>query len=671
MTAISNLVRKLKRAVTGTAEPVGGEQPFRWEPAPVAPLPGPRALEPPAAAEPEAPPGAPAAPEPSVEHVPAAPAPSRKRPQQLDASSVVGADIPADVGDFSAVYQGARVEAPSHGYGVDRVAQMLEHRSLSGLDRGVKASAVLAALDAAGVHIHDVIHDGLLRYKALVAFEAAKELEFHGVRPRNEHRVEQLKLAIASFQHKKNAELDALTHEASAAVAALNRLKSRQRAEEERFHRAISWFVEPLPARILPMTPKAEAPAAEVAEPRPELKLVFATPPLQDDPHPAPAVAPAPPDSSASEARELPVVVFGAPAVEPAQPAEAAIPESQRSTIKLTPEQMSLIASADLPEAAVAPPAVPEESPSTAPTAGGVVVSTDASSERPPAPEDAQEPPPPAPESTTPEAPIVGVTADQAGEIVAGFHDAADTSAAAEGTELSPAMEAKASKDPTIRLTAEQAAAIVADFREAGADIPAAEEGGEPRPSAAEAKASKDPTVRLTAEQAAAIVAGFRDAGADPAAAGGGSEPQPSATELKASKDPTVRLTAEQAAAIVADFRDARSDTPGPGEDTRSQSSAPDAPATQDPAMHLTAEQTAGVVAGQGAAASPKAPGDAQAPRPRAPKESTIRLTADQARAILASFAAAASAEAAPRDAAGGTEPEKGGETPSGGEDQS
>jgi hypothetical protein len=45
----------------------------------------------------------------------------------------------------------------------------------------VKASAVLAALDAAGVSIEDVIHDGMLRYKALVAFEAAKELELQQV----------------------------------------------------------------------------------------------------------------------------------------------------------------------------------------------------------------------------------------------------------------------------------------------------------------------------------------------------------------------------------------------------------------------------------------------------------------------------------------------------------
>jgi hypothetical protein len=199
-----------------------------------------------------------------------------KRPQ-AESSTVVGASIPADVGDFATVYKGAAVQAPSHGYGLDRVASMLQHRSLAGLDKSVKASAVLAALDAAGVQVRDVIHDGLLRYKALVAFEAAKELELHAVRPRNEHRIEELKAACESFQKKKTAEIEELTRETAAAVASLTRLKSRQRGEEERFHRTISLFVEPLPARIIPMPakpPEAPPPGAGPLDAKPELKLV-------------------------------------------------------------------------------------------------------------------------------------------------------------------------------------------------------------------------------------------------------------------------------------------------------------------------------------------------------------------------------------------------------------
>ena len=177
--------------------------------------------------------------------------------------SVIGSGIPADVADFAIVYKGAAVQAPSHGYGVDRIAGMLAHESLAGLDKSVKASAVLAALDAAGVAVEDVVHDGLLRYKALVAFEAAKELELQQVRPRSERRIGELRAAVAAFEKEKQAEIDALTRESAAAVNTLTRLQTRQRAEEERFHRTLSLFVEPMPARVIPMAsrPAEGAPA--------------------------------------------------------------------------------------------------------------------------------------------------------------------------------------------------------------------------------------------------------------------------------------------------------------------------------------------------------------------------------------------------------------------------
>jgi hypothetical protein len=221
-----------------------------------------------------------------VEPAPAAPKPAAVSWQKAanEPSSVIGTGIPADVADFAVVYKGASVQAPSHGYGVDRIAGMLAHESLAGLDKNVKASAVLAALDAAGVAIGDVIHDGLLRYKALVAFEAAKELELQQVRPRNERRVEELKAKVAGFEKEKQAEIDALSREAAAAVNTLTRLQTRQRAEEERFHRTISLFVEPMPARVIPMGSRpaetaGPAATAAVPEAKSELKLVAPIPP--------------------------------------------------------------------------------------------------------------------------------------------------------------------------------------------------------------------------------------------------------------------------------------------------------------------------------------------------------------------------------------------------------
>jgi hypothetical protein len=267
--SVSDLVRKFKRAATDPEAPPVDKKSFDWEPERAMPNPRSSSSK---AAEP-----APAAPKPAA-------VPWQQQRPASEPSSVIGTGIPADVSDFAVVYKGAAVQPPAHGYGVDRIADMLAHGSLAGLDKSVKASAVLAALDAAGVSVEDVMHDGVLRYKALVAFEAAKELELQQVRPRNERRVEELKAKVAAFEKEKQAEIDALMREAAAAVSTLTRLQTRQRAEEERFHRTVSLFVEPLPGRVIPMaTRPAEMPATPAATPAPpapapeaksELKLV-------------------------------------------------------------------------------------------------------------------------------------------------------------------------------------------------------------------------------------------------------------------------------------------------------------------------------------------------------------------------------------------------------------
>jgi hypothetical protein len=296
--SVSDLVRKFKRGATVPEAPPVVKKSFDWEPERA--MPQPRSSSSAKAAEPA--PSAPKA---------AATSWQQQQPRPAaEPSSVVGTGIPADVSDFAVVYKGAAVQAPSHGYGIDRIADMLAHGSLAGLDKSVKASAVLAALDAAGVSIDDVIHDGMLRYRALVAFEAAKELELQQVRPRSERKVAELRAKVAAFEKEKQAEIDALTREAAAAVSTLTRLQTRQRAEEERFHRTVSLFVEPLPGRVIPMAaPSAPAPApTPTAEAKPELKLVAPPAPVAEakpaETRPAESSpAPAPSEPNKDEAK--------------------------------------------------------------------------------------------------------------------------------------------------------------------------------------------------------------------------------------------------------------------------------------------------------------------------------------------------------------------------------
>lgn len=173
-------------------------------------------------------------------------------------------EVPADVADFSAVYEEAAIQLPAHGYGVDKVAEMLASKRLSTLGREVKATAVLAALEAAQAPILEVIQDAVQRDRALDAFEAAKERELADLREQSSVRKKAVQEEIETFLREKNAELEELKKAEDAATAAFAQLQSRKRTEEERLHDVVSHFVEagvdnPITTTRTPPAPPAKA----------------------------------------------------------------------------------------------------------------------------------------------------------------------------------------------------------------------------------------------------------------------------------------------------------------------------------------------------------------------------------------------------------------------------
>ena len=179
-------------------------------------------------------------------------APRARTPRELPAEALVAeppksvqrSQLAADVVDFSAVYAEAGIELPLHGYGVDKVGEMLENKRLAAMAREVKATAVLAALEAAGVELRDVIQDGVRRDKALDAFLAGKATETQELRGKSETHVAAIREQIAAFLREKNAEVDSLKKAAEAAGQALAKLEERKAREEERLHGILSHFIE-------------------------------------------------------------------------------------------------------------------------------------------------------------------------------------------------------------------------------------------------------------------------------------------------------------------------------------------------------------------------------------------------------------------------------------------
>ena len=154
-------------------------------------------------------------------------------------------EVAMQVEDFGAVYDEAGLAIPDHGYGVDKVAEMLQGKRLSQLSREVRATAVLAALEAAQVDVKDVITDAVRRDRALDGFEAAKERELRELRETNESRVRALRQEMEALLTKINAEIERLKAASESAEKAFAQLQIRKRREEERLHEVIANFVEP------------------------------------------------------------------------------------------------------------------------------------------------------------------------------------------------------------------------------------------------------------------------------------------------------------------------------------------------------------------------------------------------------------------------------------------
>jgi hypothetical protein len=160
--------------------------------------------------------------------------------------------VPLDVADWNAVYREAGVHPPPHGYGVDRIGEMLETKRFGSLDRDTKRKAILAALDAAGVSVRDVVQDAVARDHALEAFETFKQREVDELRARTMGRVQTVQQELETVLRDSNAELERLKRGTEEAVRAFAQFQERKRAEEKRLREFISHFAKdednPIPA---------------------------------------------------------------------------------------------------------------------------------------------------------------------------------------------------------------------------------------------------------------------------------------------------------------------------------------------------------------------------------------------------------------------------------------
>lgn len=156
--------------------------------------------------------------------------------------------LPADIMDFSEVYREAHIEAPPHGYGIDKVEGMLNHPRLVALRPEQRAAAILAALEAAGVEFTDVLRDAVQRDRAVERFALAKEAEMQAERQRAEDAVIRARQELDSFVAEKRAEMERLRSEIKEAEERFAEFQERRRVEERRILEVADHLADGTPA---------------------------------------------------------------------------------------------------------------------------------------------------------------------------------------------------------------------------------------------------------------------------------------------------------------------------------------------------------------------------------------------------------------------------------------
>lgn len=164
---------------------------------------------------------------------------------------------------FNDIYATAEIGSPAHGYTILKVADMLQSQHIKELPAEVKRSSVLVALEAAGVHMKEVVEDAVRRDKALDAFERVQQKH-----------VEDFELSKIDENRKLQAELDRITAEHKAKMQANDEaVATRKEAffswrvekqkEEQKIADAVSYFVTENPittSRTPSPTPSAPKP---------------------------------------------------------------------------------------------------------------------------------------------------------------------------------------------------------------------------------------------------------------------------------------------------------------------------------------------------------------------------------------------------------------------------
>jgi len=151
---------------------------------------------------------------------------------------------------FEEIYTAADINAPSHGYTITKIAEMLQSEHIRNLPSEVKRSSILLALEAAGVKLKEVIEDAVRRDRALDTYERVLQKsveELEAAKKEENRQIEaELERIMAEHRTRLQANNDALAREKERFFS----WRIQKQQEEKKIADAVSHFVSENPISV-------------------------------------------------------------------------------------------------------------------------------------------------------------------------------------------------------------------------------------------------------------------------------------------------------------------------------------------------------------------------------------------------------------------------------------
>jgi len=146
-------------------------------------------------------------------------------------------------GSFAEIYRAAEIQPPSHGFTIEKVAEMLRSEHIRNLPRDVKRSSVMVALEAVGAPLQDVIQDAMKRDQALDTFERVQEKTLNQLETQKEQENQQIQAELDRVVAEHRSRIQANTDEVAREKEKFFAWRLKKQEEEQKIADAVSYFV--------------------------------------------------------------------------------------------------------------------------------------------------------------------------------------------------------------------------------------------------------------------------------------------------------------------------------------------------------------------------------------------------------------------------------------------